>query len=100
MIAAFAWVDAWPAAMAATGVALAAASATAIQFFFRRAAKRSRFRRRQTASRIATFAEAFSSIAWAGATGLAAAASWYAMAPAGLAALILAFAWMASPRHP
>lgn len=100
LVAAFAVADPWAAVVAVGGVALAAASSTAIQFFFRKAAKRSHFRRRQTASRIATFAEAFSSISWAGATGLAAAASWYAMAPAGLAALILAFAWMASPRQP
>jgi ABC-2 type transport system permease protein len=42
-----------------------AASATAIQLWFRVQARRSQFRRRQTSSRIATFAEAFSSIGWA-----------------------------------
>ncbi|BBE71758.1 permease [Oharaeibacter diazotrophicus] len=96
----FALVDPWVAAVAAAGVALSAASATAIQFLFRKAAKRSHFRRRQTASRVATFAEAFSSISWAGATGLAAASSWYAVAPAGFAAAVLALAWAVSPRHP
>lgn len=100
LLAGFALVDPWAAAVGGTGVALAAASATAIQFFFRKAAKRSHFRRRQTASRIATFAEAFSSISWAGATGLAAASSWFAVAPAGIAGLVLALAWLASPRHP
>jgi len=51
--------------VAAIGVAVAAMSATAIQFWFRVQARRSQFRRRQTASRLATFAEAFSSIGWA-----------------------------------
>jgi ABC-2 type transport system permease protein len=100
LMLAFAVLDPWTAAAAAGGVACATASATAIQFFFRRAAKRSHFRRRQTASRFATFAEAFSSIAWAGTTGLAAASSWYAAAAAGFAAAVVAAAWLASPRHP
>jgi ABC-2 type transport system permease protein len=46
----------------ALGVATAAASATSIQVWFRVQAKRSHFRRRQTSSRIATFAEALSSL--------------------------------------
>ena len=45
------------------GILLASAAATLIQLCFRVQAKRSQFRRRQTSSRIATFAEAFSSIA-------------------------------------
>lgn len=59
------------ACVAALGVALAGASATAIQFWFRSDARRSQFRRRQTASRFATFAEAFSSIGWAATAALA-----------------------------
>ena len=51
--------------VAAAGIAAAAPSATAIQLWFRTQAKRSQFRRRQTSSRMATFAEAFSSITWA-----------------------------------
>ena len=47
----------------------------AIQLWFRTQARRSHFRRRQTSSRVATFAEALSSIGWAG-TGLAAAGPW------------------------
>ena len=47
------------------------ASATAIQLWFRVQAKRSQFRRRQTSSRLATFAEAFSSIGWAATAALA-----------------------------
>src|SRR5262249_60814826 len=54
----------------AAGVAIAAISSTAIQLWFRAQAKRSQFRRRQTSSRIATFAEAFSSIGWAATSAL------------------------------
>ena len=49
---------------------------TAIQLWFRTQAKRSHFRRRQTSSRVATFAEAFSSISWAATAALAAAGTW------------------------
>jgi ABC-2 type transport system permease protein len=81
----------------ALGVAIAAASATSIQFWFRVQAKRSQLRRRQISSRIATFAEALSSVNWAGAGALAAASSWLALAP-GLSALaIVAGAWLISP---
>jgi ABC-2 type transport system permease protein len=61
---------------AAIGVAISAMSATLIQLWFRTQAKRKHFRRRQTSSRIATFAEAFSSIAWAATAGLGAAGHW------------------------
>ena len=63
---ALALLDAYAAIVAALGIAAAAATATAIQLYFRAQAKRSQFRRRQTSSRVATFAEAFSSISWAG----------------------------------
>src|SRR5579872_6096627 len=59
------------AAVTAAGVTVAAASATAIQLWFRIQARRSQFRRRQTSSRLATFAEAFSSIGWAATAALA-----------------------------
>ena len=59
------------AAVTAIGVIIGAASATAIQLWFRVQAKRSQFRRRQTSSRLATFAEAFSSIGWAATAALA-----------------------------
>jgi ABC-2 type transport system permease protein len=62
--------------VAAFGIALATASATAIQLWFRSQARRSQFRRRQTSSRIATFAEAFSSIMWACSAALAAQGIW------------------------
>ncbi|HEY3779165.1 MAG TPA: hypothetical protein VGL35_14015 [Rhizomicrobium sp.] len=50
------------------GVGASASSAIVIQLWFRTQAKRAHFRRRHTSSRIATLAEAFSSITWA-ATG-------------------------------
>jgi ABC-2 type transport system permease protein len=80
------------------GVMLAAASATLIQLWFRKQAKRSHFRRRQTSSRIATFAEAFSSISWAGTAGLAAAGSWFALASGVLACGLLAGVRAIRPR--
>jgi ABC-2 type transport system permease protein len=74
---------------AAGGIAAAAAAATAIQLWFRAQAKRSQFRRRHTSSRMATFAEAFSSIAWAGAAAVAAVDVWLAIAPAAFALGVL-----------
>jgi len=78
------------AAVAMLGVLAAAAASTMIQLCFRVQAKRSQFRRRQTSSRLATFAEAFSSIAWAATAALAASESWFAFAPAAVAIAILA----------
>ena len=84
--------------VAVIGIAIAAASATAIQLWFRAQAKRSQFRRRQTSSRVATFAEAFSSIAWAGAAALAAAGTWIAVIPAIIAIAILAGTRLVRPQ--
>ena len=81
------------------GVLIAAAASTAIQLFFRAQAKRSHFRRRQTSSRVATFAEAFSSIGWAGTAGLAAAGSLLALVPAAAALLVLVLAGLFRPRQ-
>jgi ABC-2 type transport system permease protein len=88
-----------PTAAAATmlGIALAACSATLIQFWFRTQAKRAQFRRRQTSSRIATIAEALASITWAGVGALAASGSPLAAVPAVLAVLILTGTWAISP---
>jgi len=81
------------------GVAVAGISATLIQFWFRAQVKRSLFRRRHVSSRIATFAEALSSITWAGAGALVVISLWPAVV-AGLVALaILAGAWMLSPKR-
>ena len=82
----------------AAGILVAAGSATLIQLWFRTQAKRSHFRRRQTSSRIATFAEAFSSISWAATAGLAATGTWLALFPCAVAFGILAGAKMISPR--
>ena len=91
-------VEALPAAVVTTlGILAAAAAATLIQICFRTQAKRSQFRRRQTSSRIATFAEAFSSIAWAATTALAAAGSWFALGPALIALGILVGVRVVSP---
>ena len=84
--------------VAAVGVALAASSATAVQFWFRAQAKRSHFRRRQTSSRMATFAEAFASITWAATAALAAAGLSIAVLPALCAIGVLALARWMSPR--
>lgn len=82
------------------GTALASGSATLIQIFFRRQAKRSHFRRRQTSSRIATFAEAFVSLSWAAAAGLVAAGSWFALGPALFAIGLLVAARAVAGRYP
>jgi ABC-2 type transport system permease protein len=80
------------------GVLVAAASATLIQLWFRTQAKRSHFRRRQTSSRIATFAEALSSISWAGTAFLLTASSWLALIPGTAAVCVLAAARAIRPR--
>ena len=82
---------------ALAGILIAAASATAIQYWFRTQARRSLFRRRQTSSRIATFAEALSSTFWAGTGALAAAGTWLALVPGVIVVMVLAGAWLVSP---
>jgi ABC-2 type transport system permease protein len=81
----------------ASGVAIAAGSATAIQFWFRTQARRSLFRRRQVSSRLATFSEALSSVGWAGTGALAATGTWLALIPGLLVLAILGGAWLISP---
>lgn len=89
------------AAVAAVGVLVSTGSAMLVQFWFRTQAHRSLFRRRQTSSRIATFAEALSSIGWAGCGALAAAGSWLALVPGVMVLMIIGGAWMVSPaRNP
>ncbi len=88
------------AAITAAGIVVSACSATMIQIWFRAQAKRSDFRRRQTSSRLATLAEALSSIFWASAAALIAAAYFnYAAATAFLAVLTLVCAWAVRPRR-
>jgi ABC-2 type transport system permease protein len=96
-IAALAFAAPLSATIAALGIAIAAATATTIQLWFRAKAKRSHFRRRQTSSRVATFAEAFSSIAWAGTAALAAAGTWFALPAALIALAILGGVRLISP---
>ncbi len=79
--------------LTAAGVGLAAAGASMIQLLFKAQAKRTSFRRRQTSSRLATFAEAFLSIAVAASAGCAAADLWWiAAVPACCALGVLAAA--------
>jgi ABC-2 type transport system permease protein len=87
------------AAATASGVIVAAASATAIQLWFRVQARRSQFRRRQTSSRLATFAEAFSSIGWAATAVLALAMPIAGLISGLLTAAIVAATWKISPRR-
>jgi len=97
-VLALAFISTWHALAAAVGVVASAAAATAIQFWFRAQARRSHFRRRQTSSRVATVAEAFSSIAWAATAALAAAASSLAIVPGAFGLLVLACTRKLSPR--
>jgi ABC-2 type transport system permease protein len=87
------------AVVTAAGVIIAAASATAIQLWFRVQARRSQFRRRQTSSRLATFAEAFSSIGWAATAALVLAIPFAALVSGLLTAAIIAATWKISPRR-
>jgi ABC-2 type transport system permease protein len=82
----------------AAGIAISALSATMIQIWFRAQASRRYFRRRQTSSRIATFAEALCSVSWAAATALAASSSWLAIGPAIVAGLVMLGARQLRPR--
>jgi ABC-2 type transport system permease protein len=99
MAAGLAIVDLRAGIIALCGVAIAAIGATLIQFWFRAQVKRSLFRRRHVSSRIATFAEALSSIIWAGAGAIAAVNLWVAIVPGALALFVLGVAWLLSPRR-
>jgi len=96
-IAALVLVSGRQALAAIAGIVAAAISSTAIQLWFRSQAKRSQFRRRHTSSRIATLAEAFISIIWAAAGGIAVSGSplWVVVALG--AAILLWCVWRFSP---
>jgi ABC-2 type transport system permease protein len=96
-IVALSFAEPFAAGVTLAGVIVASGSSTAIQWWFRTQAKRSLFRRRQTSSRIATFAEALSSTGWAGTAALATAGSWVAVIPGALVLMIVAGAWLISP---
>jgi ABC-2 type transport system permease protein len=97
-VATIALLSLWHAMVTVLAILAASAAAIAIQHFFRTQAKRSHFRRRQTSSRAATFAEAFSSIAWAGTAALAAAGTWFAVVAGAFALAVLLIARLISPR--
>jgi ABC-2 type transport system permease protein len=81
------------------GITIAGIAATLIQFWFRAQVKRSLFRRRHVSSRIATFAEALSSIIWAGAGAVAVVSLWFAIFPGAVALAVLPVAWLLSPKR-
>jgi len=94
-----AWLSPLQALVTAAGCAIAAAAATAIQLWFRVQARRSQFRRRQTSSRLATFAEAFSSIGWAATAALALTIPLLGVITAAFTLGVLALTWTFSPRQ-
>jgi ABC-2 type transport system permease protein len=98
MVAVLAILSPWHALVASGGIVIATTAATAIQLWFRSQAKRSQFRRRQVSSRVATFTEAFSSIGWAATAAVASVSLVLAIAPALIALLVVAGAWIMSPR--
>lgn len=100
LLAVFALLAPFEAMVAVLGVAISTASATCVQLWFRAQAKRSTFRRRQQSSRIATFAEAFSSISWAFAGAMAANHAWSATVVLSLMALavLAAVRWISPAR--
>ena len=91
--------SAFAATVTMLGVLASAGAATLIQICFRVQARRSQFRRRQTSSRVATFAEAFSSIAWAATAALAASQTWFALGPLAIALGILLGVRLISAPH-
>jgi ABC-2 type transport system permease protein len=99
LIAILAFASVTQAIVTALGVIVATVSATAIQLWFRVQAKRSQFRRRQTSSRLATFAEAFCSIGWAATAALAVSIPVAAVISGAMTAAILAATWKISPRR-
>jgi ABC-2 type transport system permease protein len=98
LVAAIAFIAPFEAAVIAAGMAAAVVSATMIQLWFRNQARRSHFRRRHVSSRVATYAEAFSSIAWAATAALASSESLFAIGPAVLGLIVLMIARAIRPR--
>jgi ABC-2 type transport system permease protein len=99
LVLALAFASPLQAAVTTCGVIIGAASAIAIQLWFRVQAKRSQFRRRQTSSRLATFAEAFSSIGWAATAALALSLPVAAVISGLMTSAIIAATWKLSPRR-
>jgi len=99
LVTALAFASPQQAAITAMFAVIATMSAAAIQLWFRVQAKRGQFRRRQTSSRVATFAEAFCSIGWAATAALAISIPLAALISGVMTAAILAGAWKISPRR-
>ena len=99
LVAALAFASPYQAAVSAGAIIVSAASATAIQLWFRVQARRSQFRRRQTSSRLATFAEAFSSIGWAATAALLLALPIAGLISGLITASLVAITWKFSPRR-
>jgi ABC-2 type transport system permease protein len=99
LVIALAWLAPWQALVTACGVLIATMASTAIQFWFRVQARRSQFRRRQTSSRLATFAEAFSSIGWAATAALTLVIPEAALVCGLMTAGLVAATWKLSPRR-
>jgi len=99
LVAALAFASPLQAAITAMFVIIATISAATIQLWFRVQAKRSQFRRRQTSSRVATFAEAFCSIGWAATAALAISIPLAALISGAMTAAILAATWRISPQR-
>jgi len=89
LLALMAFASVRPAIVAGMGVLVAAASATVIHLCLRTQARRSQFRHRHVSSRLATFAEALSSITWAATSALAVFGTWFALFPAIIAISIV-----------
>lgn len=99
LVAALAFASPSQAAISAGAIIVSAASATAIQLWFRVQARRSQFRRRQTSSRLATFAEAFSSIGWAATAALLLALPLAGLISGLITASLVAITWKFSPKR-
>ncbi|TPQ37895.1 permease [Bradyrhizobium guangdongense] len=99
LIAALALASLSQAAITAGAIIVSATCATAIQLWFRVQARRSQFRRRQTSSRLATFAEAFSSIGWAASAALALTIPIGGLISGLITASLVAATWKFSPRR-
>jgi ABC-2 type transport system permease protein len=99
LIAALAVASPYQAAISAGAIIISAASATAIQLWFRVQARRSQFRRRQTSSRLATIAEAFSSIGWAASAALLLALPVAGLISGLITGGLVAVTWKFSPKR-
>ena len=99
LVGALALASPYQAAISAGAIIVSAAAATAIQLWFRVQARRSQFRRRQTSSRLATFAEAFSSIGWAASAALLLALPLAGLISGLITAGLVAITWKLSPKR-